>query len=318
MNSSLSVSLNTESLDVEINVLVEKFDQIDLCLPQCFRNPEQSLLYSNEIDLSADEIQREFKNYADSQTITAEDAARVEMLTRAQSDNKHWNHIRRGRITASHFGSICKRGYATPPDKLVSAILQYKPFHPTASMLFGLVNEERALGLYQTWFQQKYDRQLTIKRPGLFLCKDSGYGWLGASPDAIITCENEEEWLVEIKTIYPSEKNKNATTVRDLLNSKQKSSLCFEEDEVSGELDVKQSHKYYYQVMGQLGITGYKSCDLIVCFREDFEVFRIDFDPAKWADMLLKLRKFYVTGIVAELFSERVKNDKNLYEDWPF
>ena len=42
--------------------------------------------------------------------------------------------------------------------------------------------------------------------------------------------------------------------------------------------ELKYTHDYYYQIMGQLELTGYAWCDLHVMSQTDFHVERIKFD----------------------------------------
>ena len=46
--------------------------------------------------------------------------------TRGQSSNSEWFKDRNGRLTASKFGEISNRRVATPPDRVVRDLFQYK------------------------------------------------------------------------------------------------------------------------------------------------------------------------------------------------
>ena len=56
---------------------------------------------------------------------------------------------------------------------------------------------------------------------------------------------------------------------------------------------LKSSHRYYYQVQGQLGITGSKWCDFITYTFKGIVIERIAFDVDTFMHMLLRLEKFF-------------------------
>lgn len=57
---------------------------------------------------------------------------------------------------------------------------------------------------------------------------------------------------------------------------------------------LKQSHPYFYQIQGQLAITGRKWCNFIIYTTVGISVERIMYDPKFWNDQLLpKLIEFY-------------------------
>ena len=55
----------------------------------------------------------------------------------------------------------------------------------------------------------------------------------------------------------------------------------------------KSSHAYYYQIMGQMGLTGALWCDLYIWCRDDYHLERIHFVPEKWEEMKIKVDLFY-------------------------
>ena len=56
---------------------------------------------------------------------------------------------------------------------------------------------------------------------------------------------------------------------------------------------LKKKHKHYYQIQGQMAITGTKWCDFIVYTFKGLHIERIYFDDVFWSDVLLKLEQFY-------------------------
>ena len=56
---------------------------------------------------------------------------------------------------------------------------------------------------------------------------------------------------------------------------------------------LKTTHKYYYQVQGQMGITGAKWCDFVTYTFKGMAIERIYFDDNFFSNMLLKLGQFF-------------------------
>lgn len=56
---------------------------------------------------------------------------------------------------------------------------------------------------------------------------------------------------------------------------------------------LKTNHKYYYQVQGQMGITGAKWCDFVTYTFQGMIIERIYFDPDFFTTILLKLEQFF-------------------------
>ena len=56
---------------------------------------------------------------------------------------------------------------------------------------------------------------------------------------------------------------------------------------------LKSDHRYYYQVQGQLGVTGSKWCDFVTHTFVGMAIERIYFDEDFFSSMLLKLEVFF-------------------------
>ena len=80
-------------------------------------------------------------------------------------------------------------------------------------------------------------------------------------------------------------------------------------------LQLKTSHKYYYQVQGQMRITKRAWCDFVVWTprASDLHIERIFYQPDLWdTTMYPKLRKFYFCSMLPELASPRYHSCKNV------
>ena len=58
-------------------------------------------------------------------------------------------------------------------------------------------------------------------------------------------------------------------------------------------LSLKTTHTYFFQLMGQMGITGLKWCDLFVKSSDDHHLERVHFQPKEWENMKCKLETLF-------------------------
>jgi len=179
----------------------------------------------------------------------------IETETRQQAENKRWFSERKERITSSDFGKIMKRKKEIN-DTFLKSLFEKKPF-TAASTSYGIANEKTA-------------KQMYINKTGnhiheIGLVVNPAFPYLGASPDGKV-CDKSITGIIEIKCPY---------TVRD--NTLQEA--CVAEDfflQLSGaNFQLKTCHPHWYQVQGQLLITGAPFCDFITYTRKSFNVERI-------------------------------------------
>ncbi|KAK0140568.1 hypothetical protein N1851_022447 [Merluccius polli] len=185
--------------------------------------------------------------------ITLNMARRIEMATRDQSDSVEWHRVKKPRLTSSRFREVCHvRGHSSA-ENLAGRIRRGGV--QTAEMKRGLTLEPVAI--------QEYSRMKSVSYwpCGFVIHPDAP--WLGSSPDGIVfdPTENPPFGLVEIKC-------PNARSYVDC------SYLLMQ----SGTLKLKHSHSYYWQVQGQLLLTGMEWCDFVVFAEEDVLLQRIHRD----------------------------------------
>ncbi|XP_062617203.1 uncharacterized protein LOC134278910 isoform X1 [Saccostrea cucullata] len=203
-------------------------------------------------------------------------ALELEEQTRAQSATKLWHEIRRHRITSTMFKDICVR--RANHEKLAVRLLKTKNIQ-TSAMKFGLENEPAAAKLYSD-----------ITGNNVYLCGfviNPSSPYLGASPDRKIFDPNStpQYGLLEIKC--PDKDSFQECVYLKVTND--------------GTYKLKQSHQYYYQVMGQMGLTGLQWCDFFVKCRLDYHKERINFNADKWEEIKLSLDKFYFDYFLSEI-----------------
>lgn len=217
----------------------------------------------------------------------------IEAATRGQHDNEKWHEFRMNRLTASNFGAVVRRHDFTPCHNLVRNLLYPKELN-TPAILYGRVNESVALERYSA------EKGVKVTACGIFISGDEPY--LAASPDGLVP----EDGLVEVKCLL-SVKDR---LLRDVSQDK-KSSLCLEVKD--GSLQLKRNHRYYYQVQGQMNITGRSFCDFVVLTEKDFFTERIFRDLNLWTNsMLPKLRTFYLQCMLPEIVDSRIKRNMKI------
>lgn len=70
---------------------------------------------------------------------------------------------------------------------------------------------------------------------------------------------------------------------------------------------------HYFQVQGQMVVSRRKWCDFVVWTLQGISIERTYFDEQLWCSMLERLKAFYVEVVVPELYTSRVKRNKNLF-----
>ena len=235
-------------------------------IPQCRDSPDLPTQVINTPGYTTVLPPKESIYYAGEQ-IKLEECNQIEKETRDQSDNPFWHDLRKKRITASKFKRVAarKKDYET----LVAQLK--KPVRQTQAMRFGLANEGNAAATYAQLIG------VNVRRSGFVI--NPGCPHLGASPDYIVfnPSENDDPFgSMEAKCLQ-------CLSVR---NAK-----CLRH--INGELKLKKSHEYYYQIQGQLGLTEMQWCDLMVLCKDDYHIERIYFDQEFFDSMCTNLNKFY-------------------------
>ena len=255
-----------------------------------------NFIYNTNVDLKSDICKQHFRSYFYSLQLSEQDCAKIEKRTRGQSKNDMWFEARNGRITSSMFGSIYKQKVSTLPDNLLKSVLGYSDF-TSRSVQWGSSHEAAARRVYAKQIQKKHPKLRTYS---VGLIVSPNFPHLGCSPDGYLECEHcdDKNGVLEIKCPYKW----RFLTPYEAANDK--SFFCELKDD---KVVLKRSHSYFYQVQGQMAISGRNWCDFFVWTLRGFSVERIHFEPDLWRDISAKLNHFYLNAVVPELFSLRVK-----------
>ena len=146
----------------------------------------EDIIFSEEF-LQTRGLQQQLDCLVRRSRILEEDILKISRITVGQRDNPAWHLARRGRLTASNFGSVLKAKRVTP--SLLKRLLGENDLSRVKAVQWGVNNEEEATKA----FSLKTGK--TVKETGIWFHSS---GILGASPDGIVdheTTKEEEEMI---------------------------------------------------------------------------------------------------------------------------
>ena len=117
------------------------------------------------------------------------------------------------------------------------------------------------------------------------------YPFMGASPDAVVSCTCCGHGVLEVKCPF-------TCTDKDFLSVAMTTPMQEDDNE---ELKLKIDHAYYYQVQMQMKFAHAQYCDFVVWRKDDFIVDRILPDVSFINDALAKANIFVKTALLPEL-----------------
>ena len=133
-------------------------------------------------------------------TVSQSMAEAVEAQTQSQHKSKLWFKYRAGRVTTSRMKSVCHTNLANPPQSLIKTICYPEAFCITSKQTdWGCKHEQTARDLYMEK-SLRHHPDLQIQGSGLVI--NPQWPFLGASPDAIMTCKCYGTGVLEIKCPY--------------------------------------------------------------------------------------------------------------------
>ncbi|KAK6175764.1 hypothetical protein SNE40_014157 [Patella caerulea] len=166
----------------------------------------------------------------------------IELETRKQSQSDIWCSLHDIVLTSSNFGRAAK--CSKNPDNVLRAIL-YSDISGLNAVKYGRENEEKAIKSYIEKMEQN-NTPVTVEKCGIIL--HSEIPGLGASPDGKVydTVCNKFGGL-EVKCPI----SKAGMTIEQACQQK---GFYLAND--NGNIHLKISHDYFYQVQGQMFISG--------------------------------------------------------------
>jgi YqaJ-like viral recombinase domain len=217
-----------------------------------------------------------------------------------------FRRVKANLLTSSNFGKIYKRGRrgkAKHPHKLIATLRSGKDISRVSAVEYGLLNEEGA----KERFAAKTG--LEVRAVGIFI--NEKWPHMGASPDGAAG----ENAIIEVKCLYAARFRQIFDFVAErqgvdehgdpiMENGKKKkktdfSSLCLEI--FNGALRLKKDHNYFYQIQGQLAISGKEKCFFVAATDVDLFIEEIFPEPELWKQMEKKLSAFYFDCLLPEI-----------------
>lgn len=192
-------------------------------------------------------------------------------------------------MTASNFGRVIKSRKDVSCVNLVKDIIYKGSIGHVNSIKHGQVNENIAKD------QLSKQDNIKIEPCGLFI--DRELPFLGASPDGII----DDNTIVEIKCPITAYR----LGVDEAIKERK---ILFYKKMPDGNYIINKEHNWWYQIQGQLHITGKSQCLLGIWSGENFPVKTetIYKDDEFWdTKMKNKLIKFYTDCMLPELVDPR-------------
>ena len=185
-----------------------------------------------------------FEFYERNVILTQEEAKDLELKTCGQATCNEWHLARRMRVTASLSKDIAAR---RKPD-FTPVVRRHLSGHFRGNKATRHGNEHEVTAL--KLFTDSHSDIIDVIRTGLVV--NAAQSWLGASPDAIVTMENGEKVLVEIKCPYTA----RDLTVDEAIDKIKGFSMARMDPSVAecDQIVLKKSHGYYYQVQVQLHV----------------------------------------------------------------
>ena len=223
-------------------------------------------------EVSQAELHKLCQDYKNDLTLSTEEIKRIEDETKLQSEDPSglWMLVRKCRLTASNFGTVCKRRPTTPVASLVKTIIYKSSSTSAPSLRWGRENEKSARLAYSQFMQTNGHPNLKVLPAGFMVSANRGY--LGCSPDNWVVDPNSDDpnGISEYKCPYSA----RDVTPEEACTTLKGFYCKLENDKVI----LKRNHNYFFQIQGCLGITGKEWCDFVVWTPKGLSVERIKFD----------------------------------------
>jgi len=266
---------------------------------------DPELPFNDYYDISSMEFQEITDCYFQSHyiRISTGEIEEIEKNNRGKQRNTLWIDKRKQVLTASNFGMAAKT--KVEPSKKVNSIL-YSNF-TTEAILYGLENEHKAVEAYVS--QEKANGcNCEATEVGLLISSQKPY--LGASLDRIIVDKSSnKKWGLEVKCPI----SKIGLLVEEACKTK---TFFLKASKSDGKISLKRNHNYFYQLQGQLFVSGLEFIDFVVYFGDNLPLFveRVYFDQVFWnQNISQQLAYFFKKALLPEMFTQRVKRGKVLY-----
>ena len=219
---------------------------------------------------------------------------KVEQITCCQSENELWHKYRHDRMTSSLFSKVCHFRGGSHDNYITREILNSNSnVLNTAAIKYGRQNEMVAKQLFFDMYSR--DHVNAKMRPCGLNISDQ-HPFLGASPDAYLSCKCCGMGLIEVKCSY-SHRNE---TPYDVASDSHYHLYKDNNDVVKLRLDSP----WYVQIQGQLGICKTKWCDFVFYTDMGFISDRIYYDEYFFDEIVNKCSTFFMNYVYPALLAK--------------
>lgn len=225
----------------------------------------------------------------------------IEKRTRKQALSVNWFAYRAGRITASTLYDGCHTSLSTPSLSLVKRICAPQSINVSAPPVrYGREHEGDALDKYKNVAGDVH-YNVHFKEAGLFVSKENVF--LAATPDMLVECDCCGAGVVEVKCPW----NARDGHLTDLLADQNSCVIANE-----GSLELKVTHRYFYQVQAQMYVCGLKYADFVLWNEREINIERINQDCSFILPLVDTARTFFQNILLPELVARRLtENPEN-------
>lgn len=252
----------------------------------------QTLYSEKNKNLTAQELDAKCENVKQTMKVTQAEVDYLAESTIKQSSSPVWHEQRTGRVTAS----VAHNVLHTKPDNPALSIIK-KICHPnsapinTPAISWGREKESEAIKAYTDTITAMHS-DCTVTRTGMKICVDKPF--IGASPDAIISCKCHGTGVVEVKCPYTF----RDTSVLDMLTNKE----CCLTDSYA----LKPSHPYFTQVQQQMLVFHCEYCHFVLWTNQGCVITCVPRDNNFIDNLVSKVENFWVKNCLPELLTRRM------------
>jgi len=242
---------------------------------------------SQKPDMNDEQYNEEKERILKSIQEMANNRDQIQKETIEQSASRKWFEYRRNIITASNFGRIICLRIDTGCEGVLKSML-YSSDVDTKCMEYGREHEQTARLALEKLLDVK------IYESGLFIDKENYF--LGATPDGLIGSDT----LVELKCPF------SAANLTPEDGIRQRKITFWKINKSKDIFEINTNHKYYYQLQGQLHVTGRKFGIIAYWTKMGIKYETIERDDNFWkTKMFPKLEKFFFNCLLPELVDPR-------------
>ena len=226
--------------------------------------------------------------------VTEEEAEYLSKATQLQSESLLWFQHRCGHLTASKFLPPGRTKVESPSQSLIDDVLQNKPPPKTAALSWGIECEEVARKQYEELAKARHT-SFMLQKTGLHV--NPLYPHLGASPDGLVTCSCCGDGVLEIKCPY------------SLRHTAPDQSSGYLIPTIEG-LKLSTTHRYFYQIQGQLAICNKMYCDFVCWTPKGIHLERISRVDEVFLSIKPKLDDLFVQVILPQILTGKMQVNK--------